>query len=347
MRKRIAGAALFGAGLFLVVVAISLAYVVAPLLSRLPFDLKPPVTTVVAHNATFVQTTVVNDTPAIVVGHADLESTTGINPDAGAAADIGGAYKNKAVVWNVFTQTKRTDNGDVISSANGRIAMDRVSGAAVPWSGECYADQLGQACQAGNIDYSGQLYAFPFDTRKTTYQYYDLTLRRPVPIAYQGTEKVAGLTVYKFTQTIPDQQLTTDPGTIDFLVNSLAPGASGGAMWYSATRTIWVEPVTGSIVDYAEEQHRTLRTDSGASAILLDATFQYTPETRAEVAKQTSDGRTLLVALRLWLPIALLVLALVALVLGVIAARRGVRGPARVPEHRAGGDRTEEEPAPV
>jgi hypothetical protein len=344
MKKRIAGAALFGAGLFFLVVALALAFVVVPVLSRLPFDLKPPVTTVVAHNATFVQATIVNDVPTAVIGHADLQTDTGINPDAPAAADIGGTLKNKAVVWNVFTQTKRLDTGDVISSANGRIAMDRVSGAAVDWTGQCYADQLGQACQASNIAYSGQLYAFPFGTTKTTYQYFDTTLRKALPMTYQGTETVKGLTTYKFTQVVPEQQLTVDSTTLDFLVGSLAPGATGGAMWYSATRTAWVEPVTGSIVNYAEEQHRTLRTDSGASVVLLDATFAYTPQTLTEVSKQAGDGRTVLVALRLWIPIALIVLALIATVFGVLLVRRAAR-PRPPAQHRA--DDEAPQPAPV
>ncbi|MEN3307606.1 MAG: hypothetical protein V7603_3808 [Micromonosporaceae bacterium] len=344
MKKRIAGAALFGAGLFFLVVALSLGFVVVPLLSRIPFDLKPPVTAVIAHDATFVQATVVNDVPTAVIGHADLVSTTGINPDAAAAADIGGSMKNKAVVWNVFTQTRRSDTGDVISSSNGRIAMDRVTGAAVAWNGECYADQLGQACQASNIAYSGQLYAFPFNTRKTTYQYYDITLRKALPIEYQGTETVKGLTTYRFTQVVPERQLTVDSATLDFLAGSLAPGATGGSMWYSATRTVWVEPVTGSVVNYAEEQHRTLRTDSGASVVLLDAKFQYTPQTLTEVARQTSDGRLLLVGLGRWVPVALIVLALAALVSGFLLTRRAAR-PVPPAAHRADEDRTE--PAPV
>src|SRR5262245_55125241 len=133
MKRRIAGAALFGIGLFFLVIAIALVFFVVPMLTRIPYDLTPPLTTVEARGATFVQSTIVNDAPTAVVGHADLRSTTGIKPDAGAAADIGGAVKDKAVVWNIFTQTTRADTGDIISASKARIAMDRVSGAAVDW----------------------------------------------------------------------------------------------------------------------------------------------------------------------------------------------------------------------
>jgi hypothetical protein len=325
MKKRIVGAALFGIGLFFLVIALALVFFVVPLLARIPYDLTPPLTTVEAHGATFVQSAIVNDKPTATVGHADLRSTTGIKPDASAAAGIGGDLKNKAVVWNIFTQTTRADTGDVIDASTGRIAMDRASGAAVKWDKACYADQLGQACDPGNIDYSGQLYAFPFGTKKQTYQYYDTTLRKALPMIYQGTETVRGLTTYRFVQAIPDQQINADEATMDVLLGSLAPGAASGTMWYDDTRTLWIEPVTGSIVNYSEQQHRTLRTDTGTSITLLDATFQYTPQTLAEVTKQAGDGRQVIVALSRYTPIGLTVLGLVALLLGFLLTRSGVR----------------------
>ncbi|HKT05437.1 MAG TPA: DUF3068 domain-containing protein [Rugosimonospora sp.] len=326
MKKRVIGAALFGTGLFLLAGAVCLAFLIVPQMARIPFDLIPPDTTLDAHNASFVTTKTVGNNTTAVVEHADLESTTGIKPDVGAAADIGGALRNKAVVWNVFQQTSRADTGEVISASTGKVAMDRVQGSAVNWSGECYADQIGQNCDAGNVTYSGQLFAFPFNTQKKTYSYFDLTLRTPLPMVYQGTETIRGLTTYRFNQVIPDQALTTDSGTISFLMSNLAPKATTGSMWYSVNRTLWIEPTTGSIVNYREAQHRTLRTDAGPPVTIFDATLEYSPQTLATVVKAAGDGRSLLILFGTYVPIGGGLVGVALMVWGYLLTRRAVRG---------------------
>lgn len=345
MKKRVAGAALFGTGLFLVLAAFALAFVVVPTLSRIPFTLTPPLTTVTAQNATFVQVSSVNGSPLIEVNHADIATTTGIKPDVRAAAEIGG---DRAVVWNVFNQTTRSDTGQIIDQSEGRIAMDRVQGSAVQWSGQCYSDTAGQPCQGGNVTYTGQLYAFPFNTKKQTYQYFDLTLGAALPITYQGTDTIRGLPTYKFVQTVPEQQLNVDSSTLNLLAGALAPGAKSGTMWYRDTKTLWIEPMTGSIVNYVEEQHRELRPDNGSPAItVFDASVRYNPQTLIEVTKQAGDGRTLLLLIGTYLLIGLGILGGVLMVLGFVMASRGSRrgAPVQRPEGRHSAD--EAEAAPV
>ena len=48
--------------------------------------------------------------------------------------------------------------------------------------------------------------SFPFGTKKQTYQYYDGTLNKALPMEYVSSEQLQGLTVYKFVQTIPATQ---------------------------------------------------------------------------------------------------------------------------------------------
>ncbi|GAA4724547.1 DUF3068 domain-containing protein [Phytohabitans rumicis] len=330
MKKRVVGAALFGTGLFLLVVAVALAFVVTPLASKMPFDLEPPVTNLDAPNATFVQARMEGGEPTIGVQQATLRASTGIQPDVGAAAELPDSLVNKTVVWNVFQNIKRTDNGEVINATESRIALDRKSGAAANWSGQCYTDQEDEPCRGGNINYRGQLYAFPFGTEKKTYQYYDSTLHTALPINYEGTETVNGLEAYRFRQVVPEQQATMDEELKGVLLGVFAPGSTSGTVQYNAARTLWVEPVTGSIIDYQEEQHRVLVSNTGVRTTLLDAVFRYTPQTRQTVVDKAGDGRSTLLLLGRWIPIGLTVLALLLLAFGYLLTRGAVRAGAPV-----------------
>lgn len=335
MKRTLGGAALFGGGLFLLVVAAALALVITPLLSKLPFDLDPPETTLEAPGATFVQAKLVNGVPQIGVERGTLRATTGIQPDAGASAELTGALANKAVVWNVYQSVNRADTDEVISASQSRIALDRRSGAAADWRGQCYTDQADEPCQGGSAQYSGHLYAFPFGTEKKTYQYYDSTLRTALPLTYGGTETVEGLTVYRFEQVVSEQPATMDSDLVGTLLAVFAPGATSGTVQYRASRTLWVEPVTGSIVDYRDRQHRVLVADTGVRTTLMDAEFRYTPETRATVVDEAAGGRTTLRFLGWYAPIGLAVLGLLLMAAGYLLVRP-TRRPAPAPtQHRA------------
>ena len=328
MNRRIAGAMLFGFGLLCVVLAVALAWVIVPMERQVPYDLQPPDVVVNAPGATFVQAKVLPDgTPQVSVEHGLLRSTTGIKPNYQAAANLTGPLAGKTLIWNVYQATDWVDANAPISRSETHIALDRVSGAAVPWSGQCYNDvkqdpakDLG--CQAGNIEFSGQLYLFPFGTQKKTYQYYDGSLRAALPMTYQGEEKYNGVPTYRFQQVVPQQDLKTDPETVQDLLGFLAPWGKTATMSYQATRTMWVEPLTGAIVGYREQQHRELVPDTGSSVVILDADFQYDQATLKAVGDQAEQGRFLLLLLGRYLPIGLLVVGLVSAGFGLLITRR-------------------------
>ena len=350
MKRRVAGAMLFGLGLLCVVLAAALAWVIVPAQRKVPLDLQPPDVVVEAPGATFVQAKkLVDGTPQVQVQHGLLSSKTGIRPDFDAAAKLTGKLANNTLIWNVYQATDWVDTKEPINRAESRIALDRVSGAAVPWSGECYNDvKVTQTdttgCQPGNIDFTGQLYLFPFSVQKTTYQYFDGSLRKSLPMTYQGEEKFDGLPTYRFQQVVPQQDLPTDADTLNGLLGFLAPWAKSGTMSYQATRTLWVEPLTGAIVGYKEQQHRELVPDTGSSVVILDATFQYDQATLKAVHDEAAGGRSLLLLLGRYLPIGLLVIGVVLGVLGVLVTRR--RTPRRG-AHAADDDVTESEPTAV
>jgi len=326
--RRVAGATLFGLGLLCLVAAAALAWLIVPALTKVPYDMKPPDVVLNAPGATFVVArTLSNGDPSITIEQGTLRNTTGIKPDYKAAADLTGSIAGNTLIWNVYQATDWVEQNVPINRSESRIALDRVSGAAVAWKGQCYNDvkvdkQDATTCEAGNISYTGQLYLFPFNTQKKTYQYFDGTLRQALPMAYKGEEKVAGLQTYRFQQTVPMQALDVDQQTLSGLLGFLAPTAKTGTMNYEASRTLWVEPKTGAILAYTDREHRQLVPDGGQPIDILNATFQYDKATGDTIVDTAKTGRTQLLVFGRYLPIGLLVAGLIAIVAGVMITRR-------------------------
>ncbi|GIE75151.1 hypothetical protein Aph02nite_11010 [Actinoplanes philippinensis] len=337
--RRITGAALFGLGTLCLLFAMALAWVIVPSQRKVPLDLVPPDVVVETADASFVQAKLLpNGTPQVVVENAGLRSATGIKPDFAAAAGLDG----ETLVWNVYHSTRRADTNEVINSAESRVALDRSTGEAVPWEGQCHVEEKAP-CVAGNVTFAGHLYLFPFGTEKKTYRYWDSTLGQALPLEYQAEEEFNNLPTYRFQQVVPEQPARMDADSLSGLLSFLAPGATSGTISYRATRTLWIEPQTGAIVGYREQQHRELVPDTGARVVIFDADLQYDKATLDAVGKQASDGRSRLNLLGFWTPIGLAALGLVLIVLGLLLAAGGSspRGG-----HRTA-DTTRPLPAPV
>ncbi len=103
---------------------------------------------------------------------------------------------------------------------------------------------------------------------------------------------------------------------------------------YSNTRTVWVEPTTGVIVDGSEDINQVLTGRSGLNAsdpvrdpelagkVALQGLLRFTDATIKSQAKLATDNLPKIHAVRLYLPIGGLVLGLICLVAGVVLSRR-------------------------
>ncbi|MFC7528492.1 DUF3068 domain-containing protein [Actinoplanes sp. GCM10030250] len=347
MKRRITGAALFGLGLLCLLLAGALVWVIVPSQRKVPLDLVPPDVTVEGQNASFVQAKQLPDgSLQVVVENAGLRSRTGIKPDFEAAAGLTGDLADNTLIWNVYHATDRADTGEAINRSESRIALDRVSGAAVPWEGQCHNETKEDpsqniACVPGNVQFEGQLYLFPFGTQKTTYQYWDSSLHHALPMEYQAEEEFNNIPAYRFVQQVPQQVVDMNPQQLSALLGFLAPGATTGTVNYQANRTLWVEPQTGAIVGYREQQRRELVPNSGSPVVIFDADLQYDQATLDVVGEQASNGRSQLLLLGRYLPIGLVVLGIALLVAGFLIARRNRPRRESAPAH------AKPEPTPV
>jgi Porin PorA len=233
------------------------------------------------------------------------------------------AGSDEVAVWDSFNSTVDTADQGVITATQERIALDRVTGQSVQCCGE-------------NPRHQGLTLKFPFDTRKTTYQFWDGPAQRALPAAFTREERINGVTVYRFEQRfdqldIGDQDipgtLAGDPGTPSVQTDVI----------YSNVKTLWVEPATGIIVKAQQDVTQVLRTQGGEEVLtLIDAVLTYDDDTVDANAEDAASGANRLRLLGTILPLAALALGLVALAAGLVLLRspegrrvaRGERRPA-------------------
>jgi Porin PorA len=318
MRSRVIGAALFGLGVLALVFAAGLAFVVGPRVERLPYDLEPTQSVAEAPNATFLQIT----KGVAEVKQGNLRSTITVQPDADETAKLEGDLDGDAVVWLVGQKVINTANNDLISAYSTALALDRRTGAALPWDGQW----LDTGNNRQDVEYSGQIYKFPFGTEKKTYPIFDRDINATRRANFVKTEKINGLETYQFRQEIRDGRQQVPNDRLQVLLSQLTPGATTGQIVYNNTRTVWVEPMTGQFIKVQEDQEKTLVGDNGKSAQLLDAKFTYTDDTIARSADTASSNRQRLQLVTVWGPIGLVVIGLILVAVGLILGQRRDRG---------------------
>jgi hypothetical protein len=219
-------------------------------------------------------------------------------------------------VWDSFSVTKDLGDNGVITAAQERVAMDRVSGE----SRNCCGDQP---------PHSGLTFKFPFNTSKRTYSFWDTTARRAFPATYAGSDRIDGLTVYRFEQRFNDVRLDTVQVSGE---QAQQPGVATvpATIIYGNLKTLWVEPRTGIIVKAGQDVSQVLQTDEGVAVLTaFKGQLVYDDDT---VRGNADDARTAANQLRMiqWiLPIGALVLGVVLIVAGVMAIGRGPVGGGR------------------
>jgi hypothetical protein len=244
---------------------------------------------------------------------AKLQNVRIVRGDVSAGSD-------DIAVWDSFNSTVDTADQGVITATQERIALDRVTAQSVQCCGE-------------NPRHQGLTLKFPFDTQRTTYQFWDGPAQRALPAAFTREERINGVTVFRFEQRIDqldigDQDipgtLAGDPGTPSVQTDII----------YSNVKTLWVEPATGIIVKAQQDVTQVLRTQGGEEVLtLIDAVLTYDDATVAANADDAASGANQLRLLGTILPLAALALGLVALAAGLVLLRS--------PEGRrvAGGER--------
>jgi Porin PorA len=301
--RRVIGLILAGLGTFLIVCAVLLPTWVSGTVVKFPLN-EYETATLAARNATYFSA-------------STLTEKTGVNMQATYTIKGDGAAGNSSTaVWNEYSYVYDLTNRQAVQQATRRFAFDRRTAQLVDC---CGVNVNGNTA----IRQTGLLgYVFPIGTKKQTYDVFDTTLNKPVPFTYAGTADVHGIQAYVFVENVAPVQIATQavPGSI--------VGVSAATVtlpvYYQIHLIYYVDPATGALIDVNEHQTVALHNPAtGSQALLLfDADLIATPATVTSVVALDSSGRNELSLLETTLPLVLGIAGAVALIAGVLLARK-------------------------
>jgi hypothetical protein len=135
---------------------------------------------------------------------------------------------------------------------------------------------------------SGQALKMPFGTEPVDHSVWDPALGEAVTATFQGETTVDGVLAYEFRSVVPPTDIgpTTVPSSVVGIVSVQDVVAR---QVYAGERTIWVEPHTGGVLDVRQHVRQTLE-HGDAVVVAMDATFELSPESRAEAVEQLRRG---------------------------------------------------------
>ena len=248
MLRRLAGPALVGEGVFLIVLAVLLPTVVSPRLAVLPHD---PRSAQTAHGTGFT----VFVPRSTAEGGLRLYENVGVTSKVWVTEDRSQGARppdSPNVNWLVATSTS-VDGVGLLQVVVEGVSLDRRTALAT----NCCRDYV--ITEAGDtvgepVRHRGYVFQFPFGVEKRSYPLWDSNVRSTVDARYAGEGRRHGLTAYRFVQEVPDRKTGTQvlPGEMFGLPDPVVVADAR----YRTTRTFWVEPNSGAIVDYTESMDR-------------------------------------------------------------------------------------------
>jgi hypothetical protein len=263
----------------------------------------------------------------------DLLSTRNVVGDGDASEEASDERDQDLAVWETFVFTgpegeEFTEDNPPLSATHDRVVFDRNTGEAVACCGQYTSSgadpETGEEIRDEETPITGQYFKLPFGSEKTDYEFWDGSILDSTPMEYQATEEIEGLEVYRYEQVIEPTDVGDLPEGAGSLFGVDDPDAVIDRV-YSNTRTLWIEPETGVIIRGQEDQFVTAEYEGEQVATLTDVVIGYSDETITDNVDTYSGLATALKAVRLWAPLAGLVLGLLLIVGGVLLVLRDRR----------------------
>jgi hypothetical protein len=300
------GPILSGVGGFLVVLGVMMNVYVYPKVAVAPLDQEAK-STLIGKNAT------VFDIGSLSEINTDVTVTANVLGDVAAAEKEGGGV----AVWKNATSTYSAD-GVMRSASIEQVPFDQHTGAAVDCC-DAYSEQEQGNAQA--VKFEGQIFKFPFRTEKKDYGWWDSTLKKTFPAKFVEEDEVKGVKTYVFRQVIEPTVWTTMevPASV---VGEVGKGNLIADRTYANTRTFWVEPATGVVMDRTEEQRATLQFEGEDRVTLTNADVRFSDETVQANVDEYGGKPTMLMLVRIVLPLVLGIGGVLLIVAGVLIGRR-------------------------
>ena len=305
--KRVLGAVLIGLGVFSCVLAVLLPTVVVHGSKKIPLNLNITLHSIDPAAKVLDATTGQDKT-------VTLRATRFVQTDS-TASNRSVTTQNETVCTVIVQgttpdcfpgQRPQDANRDprLLATTTDRLTVDRRTALAVPPKPGWGPETINGSPSMNNVPvkHVGVGYTFPIDTKKTTYKFFQPDLNAAYDATYVGTTRIKGLTVYEFVSKTGDQP---------YKINGTFDGT------YNDTRTVWVEPRTGVIVNGTEHQTQTLQ----GGLVALDTTLAFDNAAQTYQANYAKDKLRTLSLAQTWGPIVFGVAGVAALVGGVLLLR--------------------------
>ena len=342
---RLAASLLVGLAVFLLVVAVLLPLYTAPRLERLPLGLES--TRIMEGSGTLL------DAALLAKGDEDpweqdvaLRSQTRVtveDPVSSEAATLQAGY--------ALMRADSTPGRGLVSAHIDRVTIDRHD--AMPLAEPMASLQIDRQSPAVQLPRDGLQYRFPYGAARQAYPVYDLTARESSDAEFVAETELGGVTVHHYQQSLGPVDLfvaTRDQANRVGMTRSawgLADESAADAgeivfmnRYYTVLRDLWVEPVSGTIVDAREQASQFFGTGPADQALLVsehDLAFtSATAATQLDAARTERDRMQLTIGAgpvsihASWI---LVVLGLVSLAAGLALGLRASR-----PEDAPSGD---------
>jgi hypothetical protein len=191
----------------------------------------------------------------------------------------------------------------LLSVTTDRVTSDRKTAEAVHVAK--YREQINGVSTINGelVRHTGLSYKWPIDAKKQTYQFFQPDLNRAFPAVYAGKSTIKGLTVYKYVSAT---------GVQPYRIRDLLDGT------YDDTRTVWVEPQTGTILNGVEHQVQKL----GDGTVALDTTLSFNPSAVTDQANFAKSKLDKLKMAQLWGPLVTGIVAVLAAIGAFLLFRR-------------------------
>lgn len=342
---RIAACGTIGLGAALLIAALLLSTYTSSRIAKIPLNLDA--TLISEGNGTVLDAASLSTDRVVVNQNVPLVSQQQISVEAPANADV----VTLQVGSSVRRSDKQKDSGLMLAIVD-TVTINRKTAMAV--SDESHPGGYVQKPRgvgdenpptAMPLRHEGLAYRFPFNTERKTYPYFDPIAQKPFDANYEGQEDVNGLSTYRFTQNVGvnSEGKPVAPITYPSLYGANEDGkiTTSAAMWgvpgepneqitmtryYTAKRTFWVDPVSGTIVKEAEQAHHYYARDGLKPEVtLVDYKLTSTQET---VESQVNSARDEGDRVALWsrvLPITFTAIGLIALIGGGVLASFSLR----------------------
>lgn len=276
-------------------------------------------------------------------------------------------------------QALQCDDGLLTASID-RVSLNRKT--SVP-NGTVSSLQLDPAPEGTNVndvsvplpDRRGFQYMFGNNVQKRDYLFFDLDTRQDLPARYTAEKTIDGVTTYEFVTEVPETDLSSLPDAQNQAV--LGTMLTKTARWWgirgqgirpndqvtlhrytSATRRVWVEPKTGTIVDSRLDQTQFFRSPDQSEDTpapvrnfrldALKASFKWTDNSVSTQAAQAKDAAGNQRLMGFWVPLILGIIGAILLLGWLFWLWRGRRKRSASPDpdgdRRLGDDYADRDP---